>query len=170
MNFRGHLIGGTTAAVIAGAGCLFLTDYENWGAASAVAAGAWIGAQLPDLDIASTPRKWFGRLGTVFVLFCLISAVSYGQEQLLMPAGCLGLLSLLLQSGWIRHRGITHKYLFVLLLNYHSILPFIPGLILTFIPEFSGTVIPYILTGLSFGIVTHLLLDSIFPWHIKNWV
>ena len=84
MNFKSHLIGGTTASVIAGAGCLFLTGYENQWAVLSIAAGTWIGAQLPDLDTASTPRKWFGRLGAVFVLFCLISAVSYSQEQLLM--------------------------------------------------------------------------------------
>lgn len=170
MNFRGHLIGGTTASVIVGAGYLLLTDSGNWGTAIALTVATWFGAQLPDLDIASTPRKWFGRLGAVFVLFCLISAVSYSQDELLIPAVCVGFVSLLLQSGWIRHRGITHKYGFALLLNYHFILPFIPGVILTFIPEFSGTVIPFLLTGLSFGIVTHLLLDSIFPWHIRAWV
>ena len=94
----------------------------------------------------------------------------FSQHEFIIPAVVLGLVSLLLQSGWIKHRGPTHKYWFVLILNYHFIIGYLPEILVQVIPDFSGSAIPYILSGLSLGILTHLLLDSIYPWQKNAWV
>jgi len=169
MNFRGHLIGGSVAAALVTGGCI--SQNMPFTATICTAGATWVGAQFPDLDINSTPRKWFGRFGAIFLCVCLWGAILESQLQgLLIPALFVGLLSLLLQSGWVKHRGVTHKYWFLLLLNYHFIVPFLPNLIFPFIPDFTGTVIPFLLTGFSLGMLVHFLLDSIYPWQISAWI
>jgi len=168
MNFKGHLIGSIIASVAAGATSVMVCKIPP-AYTACVIMGTFIGAHLPDLDIASTPRKWFARIGVFVVLFCMIASVMKELIVLSIVANFIGMLSLLLMSGWIKHRGPTHKYWFPILLNYHFILSYIPDTLITYI-NFQGTVMPYLLTGLSIGVVTHFLLDSIYPWHKRAWV
>ena len=171
MNFNGHLTGGIGASGIAG-GFSVLAFNLPPAYTACVIMGTFIGAHLPDLDIASTPRKWFGRIGVFIVLFCMIATLTSDLIVLSIVANFIGMISLLLMSGGIKHRGPTHKYWFPILLNYHFILSFLPDILSDYVNyiNFQGTVIPYLLTGLSIGVVTHFLLDSIYPWQKQAWV
>ncbi len=103
-----------------------------------------LGSFFPDLDTESTPSKWYFRLMIPIIPYLLYMEYYFGA---------LTIVGLFLAAKVQHHRGWTHSYKVPVLIVLVSLLPgLIPGL---------DYFMPYTLVPISFGIVTHLLPDSI---------
>ena len=105
-NYKKHLVGGSVAYVI----LLFLLRSTK---PSLITAGEWLifslaGSLFPDIDIKSRGQKYFYRI--VMLLFILLSV----QKQFELLAGCsiLAIVPML-----VRHRGIFHRWWFIILIS-----------------------------------------------------
>lgn len=155
MNFAGHATGAGIAAAVVAAVCFYLGfPIIN----SLIAAGVfWFGGQFPDLDVASIPGRWFGRIGFVLATILLSLGTLGSNIKFLVCSSIIGLFALVLQA--MNHRGPTHKYwlpIFLLFFAYFG----------TFQSEFY----PVLIRCFACGVIAHLFIDRIFPWNLKGWI
>lgn len=148
MNFLGHAIGAGATGIAAGA--LVMENGNSPQMALKVAGVLWIGGQIPDIDITSIPSRWFGRLG--FLAAGLLFGYGFFARvfEAIAVSSIIGLAALLFMA--MKHRGPLHKY-------------WLSGFCL-FLGFFRGD---YLILAFGVGMITHLLLDRIFPWQFKGW-
>lgn len=148
MNFLGHAIGAGVAGI--GAAAFVLETGNSPQTALKIAGVLWVGGQVPDLDIGSIPARWFGRLG--FLAAGLLFGYGFLTRihEAIAISFIIGLAALLFMA--MKHRGPLHKY-------------WLPGFCV-FLGFFRGD---YLILAFGVGMMTHLLLDGIFPWQFKGW-
>lgn len=149
MNFMGHAIGAGVVGI--GAAAFILKTGNSPAMALKIGGILWLGGQTPDLDIASIPSKWFGRLG--FVAAGLLFGYGFlGRDhRAIAISSVIGLTALLLLA--MKHRGPLHKY-------------WLPAFCI-FMSVFHGDAL---MLAFGCGIIVHLLLDRVFPWQFKGWM
>lgn len=148
MKFLGHAVGAGVVGIIATA--LTLEAGNSLRMAAEIGGVLWLGGQVPDLDIASIPAKWFGRLG--FLAAGLLFGYGFlaREHGAIAISAVIGLMALLLMA--IQHRGPLHKY-------------WLPAACV-FMSLFQGN---SLMMAFGLGIIVHLMLDKIFPWQFRGW-
>ena len=155
MNFSAHFLGSAGAGMFSGIFALMHTGSMQ--VAGAAFGAAAVGGVFPDLDTASIPARWFGRLGFV------VAGVAFGLGSQLMDvhylqiSAIIGLFALLLLG--LKHRGPFHKYwlpVFCFVLAAYG--------------EFSYPEVNLLLACFGLGVIVHLALDFIFIWQLKAWI
>jgi len=154
MNFKGHLTGGIITSSVVTYGCYHFKPFFEENNITQPQLPIILGVCLffslfPDLDISSTPQKWFYR-----IIFCVIFYLYFVLNRI-HDAVFLSLISFtpLLH----KHRGWTHytisaivlPLICIVLYHYKS----------TSILEVSKDLILYSV-ACTIGWFTHLILDS----------
>ncbi len=143
MNFKEHFSGGTAASAFAGVGAFALTG--NIKHAAIVFACTLGGSLFPDLDTKSKPTMIVA--GVLFVwLGCAMWVKEIDQT---LPTILMWIFT---GIQALNHRGLTHKYTFVLVwivlgLAFKSLF----------------------MLGFSIGLITHYIIDSMSPLVWKHW-
>ena len=155
MNFKANITGGLVAGGLASGGTLSMG--YNFDVALMSFGCCVMGALFPDLDVASIPARWFGRVGLALAFILLSMGVMLESMKFLLYGALPGIMALICLS--VKHRGPFHKYWVPVAL-----------MLLAVFGVFPAQEVRPLLYSFAAGIIVHLMLDGIFVWNIrKGW-
>jgi len=145
MNFKGHLIGSIITGLIASSVAYYQCDVKLDDTAIILPI-CILGGNFPDVDTNSIPSKFYAIFGLILAIVLIYSGLPALAGAIFVP--------FILAKATV-HRGWTHKYY----------LPVGMMIIANYWPEYA-----LILIAFGVGVITHLILDKIYPLAEKGWV
>ena len=149
-GYKGHLAGGCVVYSI----CLFALHATHPSIPLALGwfAATCAGSLFPDIDIKSKGQKyfyWILLLLLVWSIWRFKQLSTHARFDLVAGIAIIALLPLL-----VRHRGVTHKPWFILVLSFGLWMTFIG-----FLPDYSSEIFIFLLFFVV-GAMSHIWLDK----------